>query len=137
MTRRIRSRREALEGLQSFLEDVGRLVDVVLVEGLRDVEALRSLGFDGEIEVCSRVGILDYDLVDLIRDEYGCVLILTDFDDEGREMNKRFSSLFEHRGVKVERGMRRGLGRLMAAIGVYAIESLDNVKDDVEARNRD
>lgn len=122
------ARRQALLDLNSLLEEMEGAVDAVLVEGARDVEALRHLGFHGRIEVCSRVGVSNSDLVEgLARRK--AVVILTDFDGEGRRLNRRLSRLLERRGVRVETRLRRAVGRLMAALGVYAIEALDNVEE--------
>jgi len=101
---------------------------VVVVEGPRDVEALRSLDFKGRVIICSKVGVSDAELAELLAVDASSVVILTDFDEEGRSLNKRLTSILERRGVKVEVGLRREMGRLMAVIGVYAVEALDNVE---------
>ena len=80
----------------------------------------------------SHTGVSDHDLAEEISSKYTTILILTDFDEEGLNLNQRFSSILERTGVKVETGLRRWVARLMARIGVYAIESLDNVRDIVE-----
>jgi uncharacterized protein YunC (DUF1805 family) len=118
---------EALEVLGDLLEDLGYLVGVVVVEGPRDVEALRLLGFEGRVDVCSRVKVSDADLVESFVQDGVPVVILTDFDEEGRRLNRDLTRILERRGVKVEVGLRRRFGRLMAALGVYAIEDLDDV----------
>jgi 5S rRNA maturation endonuclease (ribonuclease M5) len=117
---------ELFESLKKFLEELEYLVDGVLVEGSRDIDALKRLGFKGKIEACSQYCISDVDLVELLSEKMNTIAVLTDFDQEGLELNKKLSNLLEKRGVKVEAGLRREIGRLMAAIGVYAIESLDN-----------
>ncbi|MFQ6054158.1 MAG: toprim domain-containing protein, partial [Candidatus Bathyarchaeia archaeon] len=73
----------ALLDLNAVLEEMEGAVDAVLVEGSRDVRALRRLGFHGRIEVCSRVGISDGDLVEELAGRNDAVVILTDFDEEG------------------------------------------------------
>jgi 5S rRNA maturation endonuclease (ribonuclease M5) len=118
---------EAKEHFVEFLNNLEYLVDVVIVEGPRDVKALVDLNFEGKVMICSMVGTSEAELAEIILKESSKVLILTDFDEEGRELNKRLSSLFERRGLKVERGLRREAGRLMANVGVYAIEALDDV----------
>lgn len=123
-------RKEALDRLSTLLEGVHDYVDVILVEGQRDVESLRALGCTASIETLSHVGVNDFDLAQQISTKYSHVLILTDFDVEGLNLNQRFSSILERQGATVENRLRRRVGRLMAMIGVYAIESLDNV--DVE-----
>ena len=117
---------EIKEAIDVFFRDLEYLVDVVVVEGPRDVEALRSLDFKGRVTICSKVGVSDADLAELLADDASTVVILTDFDEEGRELNNRLSRLFERRGLKVEKGLRREAARLMAYVGVYAIEALDD-----------
>lgn len=124
--RKTRNPIEIKEAINVFFRDLEYLVDVVVVEGPRDVEALRNLGFEGRVTICSKVGVSDADLAESLADRDSKVVILTDFDEEGRELNRRLSRLFERRGIKVERGLRRGAGRLMAYVGIYAIEALDD-----------
>ena len=127
-----RQRKDALDELASLLSDIQNYVDVVLVEGVRDVSSLKALGCKALIEVLGHSGVGDYDLVEEIASKYNSILILTDFDEEGLNLNQKFSNLLERQGAKVETGLRRHVGRLMARIGVYAIESLDNVMVDLE-----
>ena len=47
-------KRDALERLKLLLSEVERSVDLVLVEGPRDVEALRYLGYAGEVATCAK-----------------------------------------------------------------------------------
>jgi 5S rRNA maturation endonuclease (ribonuclease M5) len=135
--RRIRSMDQALERLTHLLRELESLVDVVIVEGPRDLEAMRRLGFGGIISLFSQVGILDTDFIDTISREHRSVTILTDFDEEGRKIDLALSEGFERRGVRVEKGLRREMGRIMAALRIYAIESLDNVQEQSEAEERD
>ncbi len=127
--RRIRSTDEALERLTRLLGELETLVDVVIVEGPRDLEALRQLGFRGVISLFSQVGVPDADFMDTASREYGSVVILTDFDEEGRKIDLALSEGFERRRMRVEKGLRHEMGRIMAALRVYAIESLDNVQE--------
>jgi 5S rRNA maturation endonuclease (ribonuclease M5) len=135
--RRIRSADQALERLTRLLGELETLVCVVIVEGPRDLEALRQLGFRGVVSLFSQVGVPDADFIDAISRAHGSVAILTDFDEEGRKIDLALSEGFERRGVRVEKGLRHEMGRIMAAIGVYAIESLDNAQDHSEAEERD
>jgi 5S rRNA maturation endonuclease (ribonuclease M5) len=127
--RRIRSTDQALERLNNLLGELETLVDVVIVEGPRDLEALRQLGFRGEISLFSQVGVPEADFIDATSREHGSVVILTDFDEEGRKIDLALSEGFERRAVRVEKGLRREMGRIMAALSVYAIESLDNIQE--------
>jgi 5S rRNA maturation endonuclease (ribonuclease M5) len=105
---------------------MGYLVSAVVVEGLRDVDALRWVGFEGRVEICSRFSVSDSDFTETLAKEAASVVILTDFDEEGRRINRHLTRLLERRGVKVESGMRREFGRLMAALGIYVVEALDD-----------
>jgi len=125
-------RKKLIEEMKELLSEIGDLVDVVVVEGQRDVESLRRLGYSGEIVTCAATGVNDYDLMTEVSAKYGRVLILTDFDQEGVTLNLRFAEILEHEGVRVEKGLRRMVGRLTASLGIYAIESLDNIMDAVE-----
>ena len=120
-------RKEALEELQRLLCELHNYVDIVLVEGNRDFESVKNLGCVSTIDVLSHSGVNDFNLADEIAEKYGNVLVLTDFDEEGLNLNKRFTHLLEHKEVHVEVGLRQRIGRLMARIGVYAIEDLDNL----------
>ncbi len=130
--RRTTRRKKAIEEMKELLSEISGLVDVILVEGLRDVESLRRLGYTGEIVTCAATNVNDYDLMTEVSGKYRLVLILTDFDQEGLILNRRFAEMLEHEGVKVEKGLRRMVGRITAALGIYAIESLDNVMDTVD-----
>jgi len=125
-------RKKLIEEMKELLSEIGDLVDVVVVEGLRDLESLRRLGYSGEIVTCAATGVNDYDLMTEVSAKYERVLILTDFDQEGVTLNLRFSEILEHESVRVEKGLRRMVGRLTASLGIYAIESLDNIMDAVE-----
>ncbi|TRO45740.1 hypothetical protein E2P60_06730 [Candidatus Bathyarchaeota archaeon] len=124
-------RKSALEELSAMLRELHDYVDVVLVEGPHDVDSLKALGCTSNIEILNHPGVNDFDLADQIASRYASVLILTDFDVEGLSLNKRFSSIFEVKGVKIEYGMRARVGRLMAMIGVYSVESLDNIQEEL------
>jgi len=130
--RSAKRRKKLIEEMKELLSEISELVDVVVVEGPRDVESLRRLGYAGEIVTCAATGVNDYDLMTEVSTRHSSVLILTDFDQEGTMLNKRFDEILEHEGVKVERGLRRMVGRLTASLGIYAIESVDNLMDAAE-----
>ena len=122
---------QAMDGLILLLGDVEEIVDVVVVEGNRDFKALRNLGFKGKVEVFSKLGLSDAEFASNIASMYSSVLLLTDYDEEGRRISRSLSTLLERGGTKVEKGLRMHVGRFMAAVGVYAIEDLDNVHSNL------
>ena len=131
MTRSSARRKNAVREFERLSQELPGLVDVVVVEGLRDIQSLRSLGYTGTIEALNRTGVNDFDLADDLVSNYSRILLLLDFDEEGLRMNLHFNQILERKGAKVEYGLRREVGRLMAAIGAYAIEDLDNIRDEL------
>jgi 5S rRNA maturation endonuclease (ribonuclease M5) len=129
MTRKykVRDLERAHKELNELLDKIEYLVPIVVVEGPRDAEALRQIGFKGRIELFSRVNLSESDFIDSLATVAASVVILTDFDSEGRRINRNLIRLFERRGVRVEVGLRREFGRLMAELGIHTIESLDDV----------
>ncbi|MCW4014704.1 MAG: toprim domain-containing protein [Candidatus Bathyarchaeota archaeon] len=123
-------RKEALNELKQLFCELHNYVDIVLVEGLRDVESVKALGCIADLEVLSHTGVNDFDMADELAAKYRRVLVLTDFDEEGLNLNKRFTAILEHKEIHVDAGLRRRIGRLMAKIGVYAIEAVDNIADE-------
>ena len=124
--RRVERQKDALVKMKALLVELEYLVDTVIVEGMRDVEAIRTLDYKGKIVQCSQLSVSDVELCDSIADQFTSVLILTDYDAEGRRINRHLMQLLERKDVKVEEGLRRQFGHLMASIGIYAIEDLDN-----------
>jgi 5S rRNA maturation endonuclease (ribonuclease M5) len=124
-------KKDVLDRLKLLLLEIEQNVDLVLVEGQRDVEALRNLGYTGGVATCSRFCVNYAELAEMIASENDRVLVLTDFDHEGNELNARFSKLLERMGVVVEKGLRGQVARLMAALEVHVVEALDNVSESL------
>jgi 5S rRNA maturation endonuclease (ribonuclease M5) len=135
-TRSNKTRHDIIEALRELLANISSLTDVVVVEGPRDVESLRRLGYQGELVISSQIGVNDYDLMSQLSRKYRRILILTDFDQEGASQSQKFSKILEHEGVIVEQGLRRRVGKLMAGLGVYAIEDIDNMIDNFQNQSR-
>ena len=125
------AKKDILERLKLLLSEIEQNVDLILVEGQRDVEALRSLGYAGSVATCSRFCVNYAELAEMIAGENDRVLVLTDFDQGGNELNARFSELLERMGVVVEKGLRGQVARLMAALEVHVVEALDNVSESL------
>ncbi len=126
-------RKKAFENILDLLKQIENTVDIILVEGTRDIKALRNIGYSGEIIPCSQIGLNDYELADKISGKYHRILILTDFDKEGVLIYQKFHEIFARKYIKVEDELRKNLGDLMSKLSVYAIESLDNIQDKIEA----
>ena len=63
------------------LKEANRMIPI-LVEGEKDVQALRSLGLDGEILMVNAGSSL-VDLCDEIAAHYDAIVVLTDWDKKG------------------------------------------------------
>ena len=91
----------------------------VIVEGIRDERVLRSLGLSALI-IKTQSGLSRPSLIDTIDQNLGParqVLILTDFDEEGEELNAFLKSELELRRVKLlereRRMIRNHMGNLV------------------------
>jgi 5S rRNA maturation endonuclease (ribonuclease M5) len=123
VTRRERQH-EAFDDLKLLL---GETEGVVLVEGIRDVDAIKVLCPTAYVEVFSHVGKTEHDVVDALAAKTRSVLVLTDFDEKGVVIAKRLSQLLEAEGVHVDRETRGRIARLMGVLGVKTIEALDDI----------
>ena len=124
-------RRAAWDELLCLLREVDGAVDAVIVEGQRDLDALRGLGMSKPIFRCSSYGSLRTDLVEEVAENFLRVFILTDFDEEGRDLNRKLTSILEHRGVKVVKVYRRSVRRLLSELKVSTIESLSKLSREI------
>lgn len=132
MTRSANRRKNAIRELEKLSIELSGLVDVIVVEGHRDIQSLKSLGYTGAIEPLNRTGVNDFDLADDLISKYRRILLLLDFDVEGQRLNQHFTQILERKGGKVEYGLRKEFSMLMAATGAYAIEDLDNIHNEME-----
>lgn len=79
--------REVLEHLYHVNERVP-----IVVEGKRDIEALRILGFSGEIlALHGRLGL--YEFAEGIHEHYSNIVLLLDWDDKGETLQSRMRAL--------------------------------------------
>jgi 5S rRNA maturation endonuclease (ribonuclease M5) len=72
----------------------------IIVEGRKDVIALRELGVTGKIICLQNSGKALTNLVEEISDTQNSIIILTDFDSYGRELVGRLLSSLEENRVK-------------------------------------
>ncbi len=122
----IDKRERMMQDLEAFMSDFVRDLNqrsdegwAVLVEGKRDEEALRALGYSGTIATSSSLSRLK---TEALGKATGAI-ILTDFDREGRTLAARFARRLSHEGFRTSLSERR---RLQAAVkGIFLhIENL-------------
>ena len=117
---------ETYEELESVIQELDGFVDAIIVEGIRDKEALEELGITKEIVMYSSKP--DTEFVDYLSSRHKKVTILTDYDRAGKEFNKKLSARLEHAGVKVENQYRGRIGRILGLRGMRCIESVNSLK---------
>ncbi len=118
---------EALEKLEAVLRGEDEPIEFILVEGKRDVDALRFLGVTSPIDVIFHVRRALPIIANSISIKTRKVLVLTDFDETGRVQAKRLTELLTKEGVQVQVELRRKIGQLMNLLDVKTIESIDNL----------
>jgi 5S rRNA maturation endonuclease (ribonuclease M5) len=111
-----------LEFLRDFIDQLNSKSDnetVVLVEGKRDIIAMREIGFTGNIVSINSFLRMKHNGSLSVRK----VIILTDFDREGRYLTSKLYKTIPRMGIGVSIEERRQL--LEASKGlIYNIENL-------------
>ena len=95
----------------------------ILVEGKRDIETLRALGFSGPIEQIHRGKPLDTVVVTMVesystqRSEIGfCLYLLMDWDRTGGRLQNLFRRNFESLDFKIDETLRTTLMKNLFSI---------------------
>ena len=89
------------ETLESLREESARGT-LILVEGKKDVEALRNLGVEGPVLTVKTGGKSFLDVIsELEKAEVSEVALLLDFDRRGRQGTSRLKNSLESVGIKV------------------------------------
>lgn len=114
------NRKETKEELFKILEQV-KDKDVI-VEGKRDKEVLCSLGFKKILTINKGL----YETAEKIKENE--VLILTDFDKEGREIAKKLNLFLQSLGYKVDKENRRKIGLMFTRLRIKKIEELKSLR---------
>jgi len=111
---------------QSFIKTIEELKSsAVIVEGRKDERALRALGLDNIIPL-NNTPLAEFArkvAKQITESEIHEVIILTDFDKEGRKLEKKLEVLLKSHKVRVNRRLRRilmgfGKGRIEDFKGV-------------------
>ncbi len=102
---------EALEELIASLIDASCQGAAVIVEGRRDLQALRSLGLPGPVIMASRRPALE--LAEDAARNYSQIILLTDWDRKGDEMCKTIDLHLRSVGSRPDKEIRSRLGKLV------------------------
>ncbi|MDQ1261473.1 MAG: hypothetical protein QG575_654 [Euryarchaeota archaeon] len=102
---------EALEELIASLIDASYQGAAVIVEGRRDLQALRALGLPGPVIMASRRSALD--LAEDAARCYAQIILLTDWDDKGDEMCRTIEFHLRSVGSRPDNEIRSRLKKLV------------------------
>ncbi|MCL6014549.1 MAG: toprim domain-containing protein [Candidatus Thermoplasmatota archaeon] len=75
-------------------------MEPIIVEGDHDVKALREVGITGEIIKINQ-GISIENFCSRISSQYSKVILLTDFDRKGNELQSKISEILQSYGCKI------------------------------------
>jgi 5S rRNA maturation endonuclease (ribonuclease M5) len=124
-----------IEDALAELADCTAQGEIILVEGKKDVAALRTLGIPGRIEQVNLGTTLIGRAEDYWREGVRSIIILTDWDHTGGSLARRLREAFMSLGVRPNLEHRRRLARLVKG-DISAIEALpallDNLRRQVE-----
>jgi 5S rRNA maturation endonuclease (ribonuclease M5) len=113
---------EALEELIASLLDASCQGAAVIVEGRRDLQALRALGLTGPVIMASRCPALD--LAEDAARSYSQIILLTDWDDKGDEMCRTIERHLRSAGSRPDSEIRSRLKKLVKK-EIKDVESLN------------
>ena len=82
----------------------------IIVEGMNDEAALRKLGVSGEI-IRLNTGLSILNFCEKVAETYDEVIILTDWDEKGRQLFKKLKQNFKYTNVKTVKKYWRNFKR--------------------------
>lgn len=95
---------------------------VIVVEGVRDRDWLIKLGFNSESIIVYNFSGFDHNIIEYRSRGYKSILILVDFDKEGRRLERLVRGRAVAHGYKELKDVRDALSRYAYFFG-YTIES--------------
>ena len=106
---------------------------IILVEGKKDVLALKSLGFE-KVFAIHKTGIPLKESIEsicLLITKKDKVCILTDLDKRGKQFYLLIKKIFQERGIKLDSSLRG----LLIKSGLSHIEGIDKFMQKVDRIN--
>ncbi|MDD1776323.1 MAG: hypothetical protein LUP94_03110 [Candidatus Methanomethylicus sp.] len=123
-------RLEAEALLGKFIADINYRISLVLVEGIHDEDGLRKVGVKRPILRFCDSKLSTFAFVEEVVQNYSdqTVLVLFDFDDEGKKMAKKMEVQLEENGVKIDHFLRKELAKLLIGEGIWRVEDIFKIK---------
>ena len=124
MLRRLKEKEEKISEVLSALAQESAKGTIILVEGRKDVEALRALGVEGPVVTVKTGGKSFLDVISEIEAKTSKVILFLDFDRRGKQGTNRLRHGLERAGIKVDLEFWLGL---LKSIGkdVQCVEGLN------------
>lgn len=120
-------KREVEARLSGIIEEMNTRTTVkrmvVLVEGSRDEDALRRIGYMGPVVRLNSPGIRLTNLSSTLRRLYSGVILLLDYDRHGDMLTNRLRRVLEYEGVEVDTHVREEIYDVCNG-GIRRIEEL-------------
>ncbi len=117
---------DRLDSLEEIILELQTLADtgaIIVVEGKRDVDSLRSLGVIGDIRLSSRQPLLDF--TEQLSRTGKDIVLLTDWDRKGGMVARRIMDYLRDYGISPNTDIRSRIGVLVRK-RIKDIESLSN-----------
>ncbi len=134
MLRRLKEKKEKIEQIISALIEESAKGTPILVEGKKDVEALRTLGAEGPIMSIKTGGRSFLDVASELEEaKTAKVILLLDFDRRGKQGTNRLRHHLETAGIRVNLEFWLGL---LTSIGknVQCVEGINAYLEKLKER---
>lgn len=134
MLRRLKEKEEQITETLSALAEESAKGTPILVEGKKDIEALRTLSIEGPVVSVKTGGKSFLDVVtELEEAKTTRVILLLDFDRRGKQGTNRLRQNIEHAGIEVDLQFWRAL---LSSVGkdVQCVEGLNAYLENLKVR---
>ena len=126
-----------MERLEDLIKVLDEIVEInlevpVIVEGRKDVRALRELGLNGKIDTLNH-GIPIFNYCEEISEKYERVIILTDWDSRGGKLARALRDGLGANGVRYDDRLRAKLVRICKKEG-KDVEALPHILNALRKR---
>ena len=102
MLRRLKEKEEKISEVLSALTEESAKGTIILVEGRKDVEALRALDVEGPIVTVKTGGKSFLDVISELEAKTSKVILFLDFDRRGKQGTNRLRKDLQRAGIKVD-----------------------------------
>lgn len=115
------------EQIREIQKEVRNFIEVpIIVEGKKDERALKKLGFKKIVKISGR----PLEKVFEESSNYKSVVILTDFDEEGKKIFSELNKLFSSHRIKVHTFLRNKIKSTLKIKKIEEINSLTKFMED-------